>query len=137
MRRLPIEQTPVKNRVFKSKCDAYCHNRQVPRIHVRIYVCDAMYVRVKLCNSTTPQIIGKRSFPGMYRWRPSVCASIQLWVRSRPCQNHGGKAKATSEGATADPAIEKWSKHSIQPPHALTTPVIRDRRIRPLERRCP
>lgn len=22
--------------MLKSKCDAYCHNRQVPRIHVRI-----------------------------------------------------------------------------------------------------
>ena len=49
----------------------------------------------------------------------------------------------------ADPAIEKWSKFSVQPSHALTriasvvatdsrrhTPVIRCRRIRPPERRC-
>lgn len=40
----PIEQTPVERRMLKSKCNANCHNRQVPRRRVRIYVCDAMYV---------------------------------------------------------------------------------------------
>ena len=32
IRRLPIEQTPVKQRMLKAKCSAYCHNRQVPKI---------------------------------------------------------------------------------------------------------
>src|SRR5215472_745399 len=36
IRRLPIEQTPVTQRMLKSECNAYCHNRQV----LKIRVCD-------------------------------------------------------------------------------------------------
>src|SRR5215472_10330649 len=36
IRRWPIEQTPVTQRMLESECRAYCHNRQV----LKIRVCD-------------------------------------------------------------------------------------------------
>ena len=38
IQRLPVGQPPVKHRMLTSKCTAYCHNQQVSRIRIRIYV---------------------------------------------------------------------------------------------------
>jgi len=87
MGRLPIEQTPVKKRMFKSKCDAYCHNRQVPRIHVRIYVCDAMYVKGEIMQLQPHRKSSvSAAFLACIAGVLAFARAFSCGLRSRPCQ---------------------------------------------------
>lgn len=91
MHRLLSSKLQSSVRMLKSRCDAYCHNRQVPRIRVRIYVCDAMYVKGEIMQLKPHRkssvsaaflacIAGVPAFARAFRPRRT------LWVRSRPRQ---------------------------------------------------
>ena len=83
-------------RMLKSKCDGYCHNRQVPRIHVRNYVCDAMYVKGEIMQLKPHRKSSvSAAFLTCIAWRPGVCASIQGQ------EDAVGKKPAASEAQNA------------------------------------